>query len=121
MGELVGRGGGGGGGGGGGKKKKFEQIRAENSELRIQNSEGPLTPTLSPEYRGEGVAVEDDDDDLPAPGKVWESGGRSLVEMMKAGPVVVEAKRVVVQKSNVEAVDEKDLPAVWGKLVEVLK
>src|SRR5436190_691171 len=72
-------------------------------------------------YQGPvAIGTEDNDDDLPAPGKVWESGGPSLVEMMKSGPVVVEAKPAV-EKSNVEAVDEKDLPAVWGKLMELLK
>jgi hypothetical protein len=67
-----------------------------------------------------GVAVNDEDDDLPAPGKVWESGGPSLVEMMKSGPVMLEA-RPAVEKSNVEVVDEKDLGAVWGSLMELLK
>jgi DNA polymerase III gamma/tau subunit len=104
-------------GGASGQKKKFEPLIEQKSELRSQNLDENTGEAPVPQ----SVAVqEEEDDDLPAPGKVWESGGPSLVEMMKSGPVVVEAKPVV-EKSNVEAVDEKDLAAVWGKLVNVLK
>jgi DNA polymerase III subunit gamma/tau len=95
-----------------GQKKKFEQIEVK-AEPEVRQAAPYEAPVVT-------AVADDNDDDLPAPGKVWEAGGPSLVEMMKAGPVVVEAKPVA-EKSNVEAVDEKDLRAVWGKLMEVLK
>ena len=92
-----------------GQKKKFEQVIEKKSEFRSQNSEEEEVRRAAP-YEAPIAGVGDDDDELPAPGKVWDN----------SGPVAVEAKPVV-EKSNVEVVDEKDLPAVWGKLMEVLK
>jgi DNA polymerase III gamma/tau subunit len=97
--------------GGVGQKKKLEV------EMKVAEEEVGQAPPYEAQV---GTVVDEDDDDLPAPGKVWESGGPSLVEMMKSGPVVVEAKPAV-EKSDVEGVDEKDLAAVWGSLMELLK
>jgi len=98
--------------GGAGQKKKFEQVIEPKPQVIVQQ--------MQADTGGAPVPREEDDDDLPAPGKVWEPGGPSLVEMMKAGPVLAEAKPAI-ERSNIEAVDEKDLPALWGCLMELLK
>jgi DNA polymerase-3 subunit gamma/tau len=100
-----------------GQKKKLEQVVEQKSEARSQKSEGDTGGTPVPQ--AVPVALEEEeDDDLPQPGRPWT--GPSLAEALKSGPVVVEAKPVV-EKSNIEVVNEKNLPAVWGKLMELLK
>ncbi len=94
-----------------------------------------LTPTLSQGEREEitdaQVVVadvssspsEDEDDDLPRPGKVWESGGPSLVELLKqheqhgksAPSEPVEAPEPSSEPSNVEPVGATDLDSVWRR------
>ena len=69
----------------------------------------------------------DDDDDLPRPGKVWENSGPSLSELLKqqqqrelpAAPTPASPSGKAA--SNVEAVDESDLPSVWKALLAVLR
>ncbi|HEV8290561.1 MAG TPA: hypothetical protein VGP94_01495, partial [Tepidisphaeraceae bacterium] len=117
IGELLGQVESGSASSGAGQKKKFEQIIEQKSEVRSQKSEEDTGEAPVPQ--AVPVAVEEEeDDDLPQPGRPWT--GPSLAEALKAGPVVLEAKPVV-EKSNVEVVDEKDLPAVWRKLLDVLK
>jgi DNA polymerase-3 subunit gamma/tau len=74
----------------------------------------PPRPNPPPQGR-RGPAEEDDDDALPAVGKVWEDSGPSLSEMLKqrnaAEPPV---------EPNVEPVTGNDLPAVWQRLLDVL-
>jgi DNA polymerase-3 subunit gamma/tau len=77
------------------------------------------------------TADEDEDDDLPRPGKVWESGGPSLVELLKqrqqqSAPAAAvtgteapatSAAEVVAPASNVEPIGRHDLPAIWKDLL----
>jgi len=101
-----------------GQKKKFEQITAQ-VEMKVAEEVVGQAPPYEEEAAPVVAAVEEDEgDDLPRPGRAWT--GPSLAEAMKAGPVMVEAKPVV-EKSNVEMVDEKDLAAVWGRLMELLE
>jgi DNA polymerase III gamma/tau subunit len=84
----------------------------------------PLTPTLSPQGERE---QEDEDDALPAVGKVWDNSGPSLSELLKqhqaqepepaAQPAPVASAPTV---SNIEPVNVHDLPHVWQKLLDVL-
>ena len=63
---------------------------------------------------------EDDDDDLPRPGKVW--SGPSLAELARS-VVQSPAPAPVVSTptlSNVELVDPTNLPAVWQSLLSLL-
>jgi DNA polymerase III gamma/tau subunit len=73
---------------------------------------------------------EDDDDDLPRPGKVWDSGGPSLVELLKqrqqqsppAATATAEAPAPPEAESpdsssNVEPIARHDLPTIWKDLL----
>jgi DNA polymerase-3 subunit gamma/tau len=79
---------------------------ASSAALKKKSAE-PLTP-----------AAADDEDDLPAPGKVWENSGPSLVELLKQrNETDVESAPA---ESNIAPADLKDLPQVWQKLLDVL-
>jgi hypothetical protein len=82
---------------------------------------------------------EDEDDDLPRPGKVWDSGGPSLVELLKqrqqqsapatattvaeapAAEAAAAAREASSSASNVEPVARHDLPAIWKDLLADLQ
>jgi DNA polymerase III subunit gamma/tau len=74
--------------------------------------EGPARkdphPNPLPEYRARG-SDSSDDDDLPRPGKVWDSSGPSLSELLKQR-----------ETSNVEPVVAADLPGTWQRLLDAL-
>lgn len=73
-------------------------------------------------------APNDDDDSLPAVGKVWSGPSESLSSLMAkhraAAPPTVETAPVVPVKpaaeADVEAVDPNNLPAVWQKMLTLL-
>jgi DNA polymerase-3 subunit gamma/tau len=66
---------------------------------------------------------DDDDDDLPRPGKVWDSGGPSLKELLAAQSSTSHQAAVAAPASsgsptsNVEPVTPRDLPRVWQQLL----
>jgi hypothetical protein len=72
----------------------------------------------------------DDDDDLPAPGKVWDDSGPSLSELMKLEAAKAElasnvekispAEKQPDEFANVEVVKSEDLGAMWKSLLEVM-
>jgi hypothetical protein len=71
--------------------------------------------------------VDDDDDDLPAPGKVWDSSGPSLSELLAqqearaadtAEPATDASSAPVAP--NVEEVNVSDLPRMWQGLLALL-
>jgi hypothetical protein len=72
----------------------------------------------------------DEDDDLPRPGKVWDSSGPSLKELLAleaaknelAENVETVARPPAAQDgfANVEAVTATDLNAMWGSLLEMM-
>jgi hypothetical protein len=78
------------------------------------------------------AAASDDDDALPAVGKVWDASGPSLSEMLKqrrasapeAAPEDVQRSAPPAatspEPSNVVAADLADLPSVWQKLLDAL-
>jgi DNA polymerase-3 subunit gamma/tau len=88
----------------------------------------PVSPAPAP--APVATSSDDDDDALPAVGKVWESGGPSLSELLKqrsssapASPAPeppAEAVAPAHSASNVEVVDVHDLPDVWQKLLDAL-
>ncbi len=66
---------------------------------------------------------EDEDDDLPRPGKVWDSSGPSLKELLaqeaaKSSPPVAAAH--AENFVNVEPVGEHDLDALWKSLLDAM-
>jgi hypothetical protein len=70
---------------------------------------------------------EDEDDDLPRPGKVWDHSGPSLKELLaaeqaKQGAAAGEAKveKAPESFSNVEPVGDNDLQGVWRTLMELM-
>ena len=103
------------------KKKYVETVTApvERPAAPIEVAT-PVPPT----------AVEEDDDDLPAVGKVWDNSGPSLSELLKqrqAEPVeptnepgAPEAPSPVDESPNIELVGLHDLPNVWRQLLELL-
>jgi DNA polymerase-3 subunit gamma/tau len=100
----------------------------------------PLPPVFDPEAqtrrgegRGEGtihapaVATlpslddDEDDDDLPQPGRVWT--GPSLAELARSSmpkPAPVAATQRTDSLTNVEPVDTSNLPAVWQAFLALL-
>ncbi len=81
-------------------------------------------PQPAPPPAAAPVAASDpeDDDELPAVGKVWDSSGPSLSELMKqraaaAVPPAPAPEPVV----NIEPIDVKNLPEVWQKLLDALE
>jgi hypothetical protein len=68
---------------------------------------------------------EEEDDALPAVGKVWDNSGPSLSELLKARqseePAPAPAPAREPEASNVEPVSSTDLPAMWQRLLEVLE
>ncbi|MDB5173627.1 MAG: hypothetical protein JWN51_2400, partial [Phycisphaerales bacterium] len=71
---------------------------------------------------------DDDDDSLPAPGKVWEGPSESLSTLLAkhkaATPAPVAQPETpassVSADSNVEPADPADLPAVWQGMLKLL-
>jgi DNA polymerase-3 subunit gamma/tau len=72
----------------------------------------PAPPSLDDED-------EDGDDDLPRPGKVWT--GPSLAELARAAvKPATPPRNDAATRSNVEAVDPSNLPAVWHAMLQLL-
>ncbi len=73
---------------------------------------------------------DDDDDDLPRPGKVWDNSGPPLSELLKqqrsappppsATPAPEPEATPAAPESNVEEVSANDLPTVWKSLLDLL-
>jgi DNA polymerase-3 subunit gamma/tau len=69
---------------------------------------------------------EDEDDDLPRPGKVWDSSGPSLKELLaqeaaKSAPVQAEIAAAPADSfANVEPVNTNDLGALWTTLLTMM-
>jgi DNA polymerase III subunit gamma/tau len=69
---------------------------------------------------------EDEDDDLPRPGKVWDSSGPSLKELLaqeaaKSAPVQAEIAAAPADSfANVEPVNTTDLGALWTTLLSMM-
>ena len=82
----------------------------------------PVAASATPPIVG---VASDDDDDLPRPGKVWDSSGPSLSELLKQTAARIEPQPSTIpppaasEPSNVEAVDPANLPAVWKSLLEL--
>ena len=79
------------------------------------------------------TASDEDDDDLPRPGKVWDNSGPSLSELLKqqraaptgppapaAAPAPAPIAASSPEGSNVESIDPNDLPGVWKSLLDLL-
>src|SRR5688500_8446117 len=113
------------------KKKAGEPVagQAAPPAAEVQSSPAEIAP---PQAVGVTSSAEDDDDDLPRPGKVWE--GPSLGELMKsqsalsskpASPKPLSAPTTTAPANapaagNVETVSVDDLPGVWKALLALL-
>ncbi|HWE97722.1 MAG TPA: DNA polymerase III subunit gamma/tau [Tepidisphaeraceae bacterium] len=105
-------------------------IDSETIPKPVAKSEAAVAAHASPSPRpspleGEGGGAEDDDS-LPAPGKVWVGPSESLSSLLAkhnaaappaAVPAVVPSSSA---DSNVEPVDAADLPAVWRAMLDLL-
>ena len=70
----------------------------------------------------ETVASDEDDDALPAVGKVWDASGPSLSELLKqrqsaSPPPEPEPAAIEI---NVEPVNVGDLPVIWQRMLDLL-
>ena len=80
-------------------------------------------PLVAPAQTSVDSVHEDDEDDLPRPGKVWEGSSPSLSSLLAAPrprpahPAPPPAAQSIV---NVEPVDPTNLPAVWQALLNML-
>jgi hypothetical protein len=71
------------------------------------------------------ISFDEDDDDLPRPGRVWDSHGPSLKELLAAQASATHSADAAVavapppdsEASNVEPVSTRDLPGVWRQLL----
>jgi DNA polymerase-3 subunit gamma/tau len=69
------------------------------------------------------VVDEEEDDDLPQPGRVWTGpslAALSTVSSPKTAPVAAAPVVAGETNSNIEPVDPSDLPAVWQALLALL-
>jgi DNA polymerase-3 subunit gamma/tau len=87
------------------KKKPEIENKDEGGRMKDEKISSLHPPAFTPQ------PSEDDDDDLPRPGKVWENTGPSLSELLK------QREKSAPVEANVEAVDPKDLTAVWDRLL----
>lgn len=79
------------------------------------------TPTIQAPPLPPSLDDNDEDDDLPRPGKVW--AGPSLAEMARAAAANSTSTAQPPTNgnlSNVEPVDPTNLPAVWQSLLNLL-
>jgi len=111
------------------KKKYDEPLAASTSDERLV-----ATPASRPDPSNPGANAaatqqpEEDDDDLPAPGKVWDSSGPSLSELLaqretsQAAVATAPMPQITnaATPSNVEPVNVSDLPRVWQGLLALL-
>ncbi|HEY2585995.1 MAG TPA: DNA polymerase III subunit gamma/tau [Tepidisphaeraceae bacterium] len=97
------------------QKKNPEPAPAVNaSSSPLPPGEGTkLTPPPAP------PSLDDEDDDLPRPGKVWT--GPSLAELARAAVKPAAPPREDPSSlANVEPVDRSNLPAVWQAMLNLL-
>lgn len=115
------------------KKKAAERVDLTASRLPAATAATAGSVPLQPNPpRPSDVDDSDADDELPRPGKVWATGGPSLVELMRSaeasGPDRSEARPQTAPPppstgpgrptSNVEPVDERLLPQIWQRVLD---
>jgi hypothetical protein len=86
--------------------------------------------SVAPQVTTSSISLdEDEDDDLPRPGKVWDNSGPSLAELLKqqvkvavpATPApAAELAKSPESLANIEPVAIDNLPEVWQKLLHLL-
>ena len=112
------------------QKKKPEPV-TEPAPAAVVTAPAPAAVVTAPAPAAvapSAPASDDDDDDLPRPGKVWDNSGPSLSELLKqqrsAAPATTTPPEPVAGpaagESNIEAVNAHDLPAVWQSLLDLL-
>jgi DNA polymerase-3 subunit gamma/tau len=97
----------------------------------VTTAVAPIATSIAPQVTTTAISLdEEDDDDLPRPGKVWDNSGPSLAELLKQqvkvnvavepAPTLVQPANPSESVSNVESVAIDNLPEVWQKLLNVL-
>jgi len=98
------------------------------AQAPAQKKNGDVAETPEPRPPGHSPEVdmaEDDDDDLPAVGRVWEGAAPSLGAILKQHASKSAAPPPTpppppASGANVEPVSASDLPAVWKALLQLL-
>ncbi len=111
------------------QKKKFEPVTvasrtvispptvAANARVAV---ESPVSEAATASATAVAPAVVEEDDDLPRPGKVWDSSGPSLKELLaqqqSSSPTPAQAKDA--PQINVEPVSDVEFSGRWKVLLE---
>jgi len=122
-----------------GQKKKFEiaspnppfpHVAEATHPKRVSPEPAPVAPVSRvPEVVSEMQPVDDSDDDLPRPGKVWSNDGPSLSELLRqqsqlTTPDLTSEEKTgspaAVVGSNIAPANVQDLSATWQSLLGIL-
>lgn len=107
------------------ERRSLDELPPEVAQLSVANAfsapppAASAAPVVAPPP---SLDFDEEDDDLPRPGKVWDNSGPSLKELLaqqatSAPPVEAEPEPV----SNVESVNTTDVTAAWNALLELVK
>ena len=90
----------------------------------------PAAPPLPASAQaGDGATADDEDDDLPRPGRVWSGPAPSLASLMRSNPPapsvpptpgLPSSSPAIESNANVEPVDPANLPVLWQTLLKAL-
>jgi DNA polymerase III subunit gamma/tau len=111
------------------KKKSDEQVRRPPSPLVGEgggeaDARDVVRRTFADQLQTPTPPAEEDDDALPAVGKVWDNSGPSVSELLKqrnAAESQPEPIAVAATDSNVEPADPKDVAVLWKNLLAALE
>ena len=102
------------------QKKKPDEVSA----LSTASSVGAtlVSPSMTRTEGDTSVAptAEEDDDDLPAVGKVWAGPAPSLGAILKNHAAATAKPQAAAPSSNIQPVSPDDLPGVWKALLALL-
>ena len=125
-------------------RSNSDEHRTPNIEHRTPNEDvavavAPAVPNLTaeskaPEFNSPPVSAPalmaadlDDDDDLPAPGKVWDGPSESLATLMAkhtaataVSQVTPQSTSMVAEPSNVEPIRTADLGEKWRAMLKLI-
>jgi DNA polymerase-3 subunit gamma/tau len=88
---------------------------------------GPVVTPAAPASQADPAVAtidaalgDDDDDDLPRPGKAWSGPSLTTLLTEQRTQAVKQPETVAAAQSNIEPVDPGDLPAVWQAAITIL-
>jgi DNA polymerase-3 subunit gamma/tau len=79
-----------------------------------------FAPSAAPVVSAPPSLDDEDDDDLPAPGKVWDGGPKESLATLMARQKAAELASPPPEPSNVEPVGSADLDGQWQQLLRIV-